>query len=36
MPFLFFKVVRWCENLSSGENRAGWADSVTEPVGVSF
>lgn len=32
-----FLIVTLCrENLSSGENLAGWADLVTFPVGVTF
>jgi CDP-diacylglycerol---glycerol-3-phosphate 3-phosphatidyltransferase len=30
------QATRWLLNLSSGENRAGWADSVTFPFGACF
>lgn len=34
--YLFLIVTRWRENLSSGENRAGWADFVAFPKGSTF
>lgn len=32
----FFNITRCRENLSSGENRAGWAELVGSPSGVTF
>lgn len=32
----FLIVIRWRENLSSGEKRAGWADLVGMPLGSTF
>ena len=36
MLYLFLIVIRWREYLSSGENRAGWADLVGKPLGSTF
>ena len=35
-PKRLFVVTRSREHLSSGENRAGWADSVARPSGPAF
>ena len=36
MPKRRFRVTRCAENLSSGEKRAGWAETVGAPSGLNF